>query len=225
MRLHELLTEAPPVLKRSKGSQTQRPALPTIGQGAFARVLGHKDNPHEVMKLSHQSQHPRSRDGYEAFVKALAESDMHENPYFPRIQTMRTITDEYGKVAYQVRMERLTSLKDITEEQAESIVRKALTPAFIKASIIEQRGWSGGWLWERILLEWTMKASNHSKRLPADFIRTAADNDLKEALMFISELADGNYLLDLQTFNFMVRQSPYGAQLVITDPLGSQRYS
>jgi hypothetical protein len=226
MRLFELLNEAPPTIKRSYGAMPQKPLVLPLGAGAYAEVMGHDDNPHQVMKLSRRQIHSSGKDGYDYFIIALAESDMHDNPYFPRIESMRTITDKYDNTGYQVRMERLTSIKELTEEQAESIVRKSLTPDYIKQQITRQQKNTGGWLWLRILQEWLYHVSDYSIRVPADFLRTVADEDLQQALLFANKLAeDGGYILDLQPFNFMARQSPYGTQLVITDPLGSKRYS
>jgi len=225
MRLFELLTEAPPVIKQSKGRAPNKPKDIPMGGGAYASVLGHDDNPHEVMKISHQAQHYMSRDGYEAFVKGLAENNMHDNPYLPRVRTLRTITDDHGSVSYQARIERLTHLSELSEEQAETLVRKSLSPQFIKDDIKTQTANTGGWLWFRVLRSWLSILDRFSKEIPSSIYSTIKDSDLKGALMFVNDLAqEGNFMIDLQKSNFMARVSPYGTQLVITDPLGSQRY-
>ena len=244
MRLFELLTEAPPTVKHHEyksergsmeppdarfptgsGAKTER-GTTTLGGASFSFVYGHEDNPHDVMKLSKPA-HISLVDGYEAFIEALAtDAEMHENPHFPRVQTVRNVRDRSrAERKYMVRMERLYSLNNLSEEEYKVMVKNTFNDSYIYQVQRDLPEWKHDNKWRAVYLTWLEDSFTSSYYIPKKAYAPIKDYSLRVALDKIIKIADDNSLrLDLHSQNIMFRKTQYGPVLVITDPLSGERF-
>lgn len=185
-----------------------------INHGHFSSVYGHPDNPHDVVKATRRFS---EEDGYEAFIRALAEDEeMRDNIYMPRIRTARVITStKTDQKASMVRMERLEPLSKLSEREAHMLfVNLVGNETALKAKAEYDDSWGvAAFCWRQSL---TSFLNYHSSGRIAS---TAINEDWLEALAWVRNVAsERGWSMDLHSENWMVRRTPYGPQLVITDP-------
>lgn len=222
MRLFELIQEDPFTVQ-----DTERKTLPSfatdtyrgknyIDQGYFSSVFGHPDNPHDVVKGSKRFD---SEDGYEGFIRALAEDEtMRDNIYMPRIRTARVITStKTGQKSTMIRMERLQQLKALSEREAYMILVNLIG----RTNAFEYKETKEVDTWQRALKYFL---DMHSGNMPpsSDII----NEDWLEAYNWVQRVSrEKGWHMDLHSENWMMRRTPYGPQLVITDPFSWRRIS
>ena len=181
-----------------------------LGSGYFSVVGVSDDSPQDVVKVN---MYGDLKDGYNAFVKALIDNERARNSVlFPRIRSVRelkTPEDEYPRLL--VRMERLEPLFNLGIEELRHMVAR-----YTSAKVED--------------LEY-----NNDKfdmiNLFVDIIRgdslvsaKVTDTKLKNAIQWLQEIAqEEKFFFDLHSENMMVRRTPYGPQLVLSDPLGLSR--
>lgn len=183
-----------------------------FGTGTYASTYGHQDNPHDVRKVSREQQ-IKNYDGFWTFIVALSKHEDNDNPYFPRF---RSITNYEGPRtgSYSVQVERLYHVNSLKSREVEAL-------------ILTIYGMDN---WKRIVL----MISNDAMTLPDQAIgktfldalsnsfrevryqELIIDKNLKSAIDFIT-LIPGGYL-DIHPANIMVRNTPYGKQIVFSDP-------
>lgn len=241
MRLFELLTEEPPVVKYHDTKPAERPHLPgrgyrgTVnyqgstkykGGGVFADVYGHADNPHDVVKISWPA-HSTKVDGYEAFIRELSrDPKMYNNPHFPRIQLIRNVRDkESGNRQYIVRMERLYSHSELSKEEYDIMVENTFKPLYIKSVERDIPDWRKDSVSQSVFFNWMEYGFTSMSHIPEQAYTKVKSKELQSALAKIEELADKYYVrIDIHSGNIMFRKTQYGPVLVITDPLSGPQF-
>lgn len=224
MRLYELIQEDPFQVK-----DVRRETLPSFAtspvskrhymdHGHFSSVFGHPDNPHDVLKGTRRF---TEEDGYEAFIRALANDEkMRDNIYMPRIRTARVVTStKTDQRASMIRMERLEPLTNLSEREAHMLLvnligREAAIEKknqYNKNNVFIKNDYKRGW---REALSGIL--NSHSSGVPSDSI---INDDWLEAYKWVRDIArDQGWNMDLHSENWMFRRTPFGPQLVITDP-------
>lgn len=191
-----------PRAMRSKGVEH-------MGTGMFSSVYSHEDRPHDVRKVSRHL-NASKLDGFFYFLKALEQHpDENTNPYFPRIRSVTVYESPHADAVYTAQMERLFPLSSLNPEQVDHLWRKA----FGEVPEDDDRAGGAGDLISDIreIMLGGIKMSDWKK----------TDRDLLKAIRFIREVASEYQVgIDLHVGNVMVRHTPYGPQLVLTDPLG-----
>lgn len=236
MRLYELLTEEPPVVKYHDAKPAERPHLPSNplragstryqGGGVFADVYGHDDNPHEVVKISRPA-HSTNIDGYEAFIRELSrDPEMYNNPHFPRIQLIRNVHDKgTGDRQYIVRMERLYSHSALSKEEYDIMVEHTFKPWYIKSVERDLPDWKKNNVGKEVFFNWMEYGFTSMSYIPEAAYTKLKSKELQSALSKIAKLADQYYVrIDIHSGNIMFRRTQYGPVLVITDPLSGAQY-
>lgn len=173
------------------------PNVHHLGSGSFASAYTHKDNPHDIWKSSrHMSADGHDIDGFYYYLKALESFKGNTNPYFPRFRNIR-INKRGNKMQYTVQVEKLFPLSSLYEDEAKALLRRMYIHPALDDTIVG--------------------AINDAVFKP----KLIKDEQLLEAGRFIRRVMK-KYKLDddMHLENIMVRRTPYGAQLVITDPLG-----
>ncbi len=210
-----------------------------VGSGHFAKVGNQRTKPHEVFKVgTTHNDAPLEDDGYFNYAKMIANSEKaQQNPYFPRIYSVKSFMHTYDKPSYHVRMERLQPLSELPLEVLESMMKRMFHPQALQADGLtsEQRrirhnlekGTNPDEL-EEINRE---NLYDHMSLLLARVVTEPAqmalikDPMLKQAMMFIRTLHQkGVGDIDIHEENLMFRPTPHGPQLVITDPLMPYNY-
>lgn len=172
------------------------------GGGYYAHVEKSND-PHMINKQTHYSL-PVQKDSYLFYIEEIVDDKLiSQNPFFPRIYDIDTTVDNENKIHYRVEMEQLYHISDISQQEL------------------------------NILYEFIFRKSPNGDITPFKFAReisVAVDNPdnipantnkkFIEAAHIINDIA--RYIpahIDLHAKNMMVRRTPVGYQLVLTDPL------
>lgn len=211
MKLDELFQtkqrERPVKAEKFRNSKTSRQS---DKWGNFGYVHPNKKDPHLIKKVAHDYSY---KDSYYHYIKAISDSGIAQhNPYAPRVYKIDVYKDEdSGATKYNADIEKLQPVASLKMPQ---LVR----------------------LWEQITGSPKRPNSRDPEDIRADINEylsflfngreTTPDKNLKEMIDFIAGVkkdleSDGNYWAgyDIKLSNFMIRTTPYGAQLVITDPL------
>lgn len=213
MILSEIVTSG----LRQLNNRLQRGDNPDqLGSGLYANVYRRKSDPNTVTKVARAVTHKSSDDGYVGFIQHII--DMH-NPYFPQVSELKEIVDRDGEFAgYVVRMEKLQTMHQLSDEEIDALMHKILgeevnfrTPGAVVGGFTVSKS-----------------VARDTPRLIGAIIEDQYQNPnssvikdpaLLEALDMLRKLAKkGQYSQDLHEGNMMIRRTPYGPQLVITDP-------
>lgn len=176
-----------------------------LGRGRFSKVMGMKKDPHMVQKktiMKVGNPHPTQEDGFTAYIDLLLANDLMDNIHFPKVYEDSKVTDKTGTERHKYTMERLVELSALSDEEIESIGtthfhRMVYSPESIAEKIDEAC------------------QNNYGRKT---FIKLES---LRDACEIVQEIAEASrFRLDLHEGNVMARRTPYGLQLVISDPLG-----
>lgn len=194
----------------------KNPKVKTLGAGYFSSVYAHDDNPHDVMKFPRKEYNKGDVDGFRIFMSALAaDKEMQSNPYFPRFRMIRKF--EKGKEhSYTARMERLFPLESLEVEDLYSILERIYSDEFAK-EVLDRSNTPQLYFFKQVA-----KTVGHTVEKGWD-LEKVTDPLFEQAADWIHELGlrEGFYV-DLHFNNMMVRRTPYGSQLVLSDPLGTR---
>ena len=214
------------------------------GSGAYAYGKEIASDPHLYAK---HYRRPIRSDGYMAYIDAI-KPYMGSNPYFPRIFRITNITDPTGQVKPRYDMEKLEHghylpLEELVHLYSFSFPEVELVPDMNHRHMIYPdqadpvsgtpvrvprlvTGYGDGRPGETMPLSWrnlckTVELAITHPHLVAKIIDWSSVNEhLVHAGDVIRRVATGIGSYDLHDDNFMVRRTPVGVQLVITDPLG-----
>lgn len=173
-------------------------------QGAFAYKRNLKDNPHEIEKISRSSIAVIS-DKYWQYVDYLLKHDLMDNPYFPNIYN---VEDNYksnkdGALQARARIEKLDHFNSLNSKEAQYLAEKIFG---INAASNDIYTYKNLYV---IFAEATF--------LPDEI--EILDENFIEAKKYLHRFAREYYAtFDLSINNIMVRRTPYGPQLVFSDP-------
>jgi hypothetical protein len=187
-----------------------------LGSGAYASVYKTKkvDVGHvaKVSTLDYLEDNGHEKDGYYQWINAVLKAP--PNRYLPQVlkaaihEPKIKSNSRYREHPYMdVKLERLYPVSQLTQEGIDFIANQI----FLK----QKKGWRINEILFRIH-DHIEGAKNKQYRI--------VDEDLIEALSLIEKITGRNmpdsYDIDLHGENVMIRITPYGPQLVITDPLG-----
>lgn len=174
-------------------SDDNRFKRPTIGSGAFSTV--HKDqDPHMVHKRAKGSKET-SIDGFWIYVNYIIEYKLWDNPYFPRVYNKNIDSSSTASTT----LEKLEPISKLRPEEVGSISQKIfgtdeITNVGRLAEIIE-------------------------KSIEQKKVEGALDDEYIKAVYILHRIAKKeNLIVDVSDENIMIRRTPIGVQLVITDP-------
>lgn len=195
------------------------PSAEFVDSGHYSTVYTSKENPHDVVKGT--SGNARLEDGYEAFLRALADNEeMRDNIYMPRIRTARVIrsTKDPSKKRLLVRLERLNNLSALSEREAYDMLVRLIgrdnARQFYKELLsydAERNKMKTSWPWllKEFLTDYAYNTSDYQ----------VIDEEFLKAYKWVKQVAkEGNWQMDLYGENWMFRRTPYGPQLVMIDP-------
>ena len=181
-----------------------------LGSGISSIALSKKSKPHEVKRITHTVRNGAglNDDPYLNFLKVAVKHQ--DNPYLPRIYSVKTFLSTEGNYTYYVDLERLHSWKELSWAQWAYLFKK-----FFGTQIRDNRE--------------IYSKQGAAEKFAEDFKKTVHDfykkthgviisKYLNDALKLISPFVE-NFYIDLHQENIMFRFTPYGVQPVITDPL------
>lgn len=203
-----------------KGSTSKN----VIGSGQYAYVKDDKTDPHMVNKFQKR---PTNNDPFWTYVQFIQNSDdALDNPYLPKIYSKVSATDKNDDTSNMVKMEKLYPLRNLSSAQALHLYHRAFgqdyadtyygkqTVSRYKTETDEMIDELAGGAMSYLLYAIGEVINGEEKPQIFD------DNDLKKALIIIERIRRKfRYRADIHDDNLMIRLSPHGPQLVITDPL------
>jgi len=186
-------------------------------QGAYGSVRLHKRDPHLVRKRSIKPRGNLMSDGYYAFISDLIEFYKRHgpNPYLPRIYNIHHVEDSEGEKIYTADIERLFELDTLTKKDIESIFYRMFGQEY------EDKGADDDFEMASMMEAVITALRNAVELNEYTFGKLQiSDEQLIKALRFIRNVAEEGYWIDVRLPNIMVRRTPHGPQLVLTDPIG-----
>lgn len=226
MRLYELIDTKTSTVKVDKLDKHDLPYADDYDieddtVGSYAKVDPDEDDPHMVKKTTHPehavAQSNDIADSYFHFIKYITDNKLADNnPFFPRVYSIKTNVDKRGMKQPVYQMEKLIPFSEIDQDLLiaygnrifldfeDSLGRKRDDDERLKA-----RGFTG--------------SANLVGRAFSDaiFRNNIADKKLADAIGVIKKLIrqiDGS-VMDLHAKNMMFRRSGQGIQLVLIDPI------
>jgi len=176
----------------------------TRGVGMFANVRQHPKDPHMVQKCQKMTDDTKS-DAYPIFVRVLLDSDQKENPFFPRIYSVKRYSDADEATLHKFEMEKLIEGNVLRPKQIVSIAEILFDEEFNE---------------DYKITTVTILAQAIRSLCKAPYLLAHVnDNNLKSAIVFINRLVKNGLQLDMHDKNIMFRRAAHGIQLVITDPV------
>ena len=195
-----------------------------MGSGAFASVYKNQDRPEDVTKISK----PMSiHDGYNKYIAALKNHPDNGNPYFPKVRSATKYSDKethghsmVSRTVHAVKTESLRHLSELSTREVHSVLERwfgedwenVLKRIYETEHTIEFQTWDKP---NYVLVD----LMDHIRDYASVALKTK-DHDLLRALAFLTKLSDdGAGGIDFGMNNIMYKRSPYGIQLVFTDPI------
>jgi hypothetical protein len=176
-----------------------------LGRGIFSKVTPDRKDPHMVQKRSTNPMGPDHHikaDGFEQYVRMLVDNDLMDNIHFPKVYKANTSTDTTGTHRNTFTIERLADISSISEEEFQSLAERCLL-----RPVYDAKG-----LADRIA---GACASAYDRKT---YIKMETLLEACELIEAMDNVAD--FRLDIHDGNLMVRRTPHGLQLVISDPFG-----
>jgi len=211
-----------------------------LGSGTFSAAYHNpKKSPHDVRKVSKQMDR-HEIDGFFFYMQGLEDNPDNTNPYFPRFREIKIYTDEHKNrenhifaderkdtLTYSVKMEKLYPLRELSREEENAMLSRIVGTNWIDivtgavpgkerlAFILNSQEKAD---YGRVL--YLIKLLLHEPEAIEDDIQ---DADLLRATRWLKEFQrTASLSFDVHGENLMVRKTPYGPQLVITDPFSYQ---
>lgn len=189
-----------------------------LGRGISNIVLKNKRDPHTVIRHNSNLDNPDidSSSGYYNWL--VTTKAFNENPYFPRIYQKTTVSDKSGKRLIKYEIEKLASIESLDITTIRGITERLFDQKFvvrILKSLAGMSSWADTEDDERALLILLNCLED------VFFGNPSNDESLNAAMAKVKELSKQNYVSgsDLHRGNVMVRLTPHGPQLVLTDPI------
>lgn len=212
--------DLPSYHKMSDREHAQRvlknPKVKHKGSGAFASTYQHQDRPHDVTKITKPMEFP---DGYQKYLRMLLQHEDKDNPYFPKIRDVKERRrGEANTMA--IRMEALKHIQTLSHKEANTILDKWLGKNKERVLANSPGRWVNGIpkmtsdeFYGRALVKVLRDLFNY-------YEGDVEDKNLQKAMKWIKyTVATDGVELDIGDNNVMVRRTPYGAQIVFTDPV------
>jgi len=201
-----------------------------MGAGEFSTVYKNEIGaPHDVRKIS-KPKRGHAIDGFYFYIKALEAHNDNTNPYFPRFRNIKIYVDNTNSkeggstkndiITYSASMEHLYPIYDLSNTELNSILARMFGTNVDLNSNTFKFNMGGRQAFDHPLVNIINGAIDHRD---ADIIAKVVDKDFLRAASFIAQVADENSVgIDLHGDNIMYRKTPYGSQLVISDPMSFQ---
>lgn len=191
-------------------NRVQRKTADELGRGAFSKVRPDPNDPHMVNKQSViplGKSHEDKEDGFAGFVRLMLDNDLMDNIHFPKIYKAQRMTDTTGTHRNNYTIEKLEPISGLAREERAALEEHHMNPGYDEDFSLSERIYD----------------SCRSARARDMYIKM---DSLKEACATLDELDDiSDFRLDINRDNLMVRRTPHGLQLVISDPFGMLKNS
>lgn len=199
-----------------KPSVLRNPKVKHKGSGAFASTYQHRDRPEDVRKITKPSDF---KDGYHSYIDLLKDNPDFDNPYFPKLREI-TKYKRGNKQVLSVKKEALRHMSELTYKEVVSILERWFGPQWndeikqiVDLNVRALKTWPN---YDILLSSLIRKIAD----FPEKFRERIRDKQLYDALYWLNNtVVKGGTTFDIGVNNIMYKRSPYGIQLVLTDPV------
>lgn len=222
-----------PGIKQAQKTQLEKPGSKLIGKGEFAKVYTNPSDIETTVKVSSLNKGQWDLDGYYQFIEKVKDiTDKTQNPYLPQIYNIERIQPRGKSAPYlKVEVEKLFPSSSLSNKEGiavfEKLINRPVTNQDLdflhnKIGVHWKTGEQRPIIWEWAIRN-VMQAALSSESFGGWEQFVIKDPNLKEALAIVRRLIDSGYVLDLHDENYMIRRTPYGPQIVLTDPLSFKK--
>ncbi len=223
-------------------SVLRNPKVKHKGSGAFASTYQHQDRPEDVRKITKPQV---VIDGYHKYIELLQDNPDFDNPYFPKIREVTRYTKKQLPGAKPVKKPRPMYSRNSTANEPDAVVLSVKKEAlrhldeltYTEAVSVFERWFGTDWYKQLRKISdasiETLKSWDRYDLIMSNIIRQIAfnpekwrgallDKDLYNAIYWLKNtvVQDGRECeFDFGGNNIMYKRSPYGIQLVLTDPV------
>lgn len=190
-----------------------------LGRGVYAAVFLNPGDMQTVKKIASVAQNKWERDGYYAYIMEIGKQNKeHPNPYLPQIIGVKRFSNDEGDYM-EVEIEKLYP---VTREYTDVVgALEKLYQTRFEEEDFDLLGISPYSLLTITTRDYFFDSSIRIKTLPTTGEVLELSPDFKEAVEVVRKAKKQFMSLDIHLGNLMIRRTPYGPQLVITDPLSS----
>jgi len=194
--------------------------------GRFSTVKPGSD-PHTVKKSS-KVPGMDTIDGYWTFIDYVIKYKLWENPHFPRVYSIKKIKDSTGDLMFRGEIEKLEPLKELNLKEIEHLFERIFGQDGLPTLMQNTAGLDSSELKKAYIDRFAKDIEQISKGITKLKI---VDDSFKKAIKILQmirkkekqagkkSIRGGRGLIyDIHSENIMVRRTPYGLQLVFTDP-------
>ena len=185
--------------------------------GAYAKVDVDPDEPFTAKKKYHVPMKDVEDDGYYVYIKTIADRGLAKsNPYFPRVYNVDIEKDKTGKVRPEFKMETLISSSELDAAALYGMGDRMFENFEYMLPVKDPD--------EKQLRH--AIAHGIIQILKYGSFERVKDPKLMQALSMIRNIVldgDTKYGIDMHPDNYMIRPTPHGPQLVLTDPISDKQ--
>lgn len=194
------------------------------GVGRFSTVKPGSD-PHTVKKSSKSPNHDMI-DGYWRFIDYVARYQLWENPHFPRVYNIKKIKDQSGDMMLRGEIEKLESLEDLRMDEIKHLYQKIYGLENMPSLGQNTKGLGRSEVKDLYLKRLATDVQHSVKGLGNQKIEEESFKNAVKILKMIKKrestskdkIRSLGFIYDIHYGNIMARRTPYGLQLVFTDP-------
>lgn len=197
---------------RGNSTGNPRSSNKEIGSGVYSKVRNDPHDPHMVQKRHHNPK-AASNDGFVKWGDYLINNNLVDsNPHFPRIYNVRKIEDSEGQKIYKYQIEKLVPTEDVSPKLLKAVWRQNFTKESMPEDIEE--------LDAEDIADTMSGIISMAVEGNREYMDDIISDSLKQAVQHLhAYYEETNFTVpDLHSGNIMLRRTPHGVQLVITDP-------
>jgi hypothetical protein len=230
MKLFEIINlKTEKIYNSPKSEDEHSRRIKSNKRGAFSWVEDDETDPFLVNKKHFiDSENPESRDGFYVYLNKIKDK-MAENPFFPRVYELRKHhqqdAESYSRINSKI--EKLFPLKDLSIPLQDAMVKSLLDMPKLLEEVDKHK--SGKMFYEYVKRYEKHYGQYYSENMIYFLIylriidglhispsKVIKNKELEDALNLI---LSSKRSVDLHDDNVMFRRTPYGPQLVLSDPL------
>lgn len=194
------------------------PSPKAIGRGKHSSVKPDPRNPDNVIKHNirpYPLPDGADNDGFNVFITYLIDNNLTGNPHFPRVNTVKTLTDKTGSRIHKYNMEKLQPSWKLTPQEFHDFVNQNLVDGVLGLSEEEMEYVDDDFLNNAMGAFVGALANNLPYNKPL-----AKSTELDQAVKIMSRILKetDHLVLDLNDENIMWRRDGAGLTLVFADP-------
>lgn len=206
MKLHEVKMQNTSRTQWDVDDAAHKSSGRMLVSGYYGAVYDRPKDVSGVVKVARAVRNEFHFDGYHAFVQKILNTN---NPYFPQLSELKSYQNSStGEKFFTVRSEKLVPLGSIDNRLFPSIYQRITgkkLPSRRTASPV------------MAIVDLISDAVDGQTNI-VDIV----DPQLRSAVRILAQMRRSGYTTDLHYDNVMCRMTPYGPQLVITDPFAGK---